>query len=275
MRFRALHKVNTGMSIPLFHIDAFAEKPFTGNPAAVCLLDGPRDAEWMQNVGAEMNLSETAFIWPEGAAFRLRWFTPAVEVALCGHATLAAAHVLWQESRAGRDEPIVFHTAGGELSATRCGEDVELDFPQTPAVQVAAPPGLLEALGADAINMGKNEFDYLVEVAGEREVRAMKPDFARLRSTPARGVIVTALAETMPYDFVSRFFAPGAGIDEDPVTGSAHCCLGPYWRDRLHKSEFIAYQASRRGGVVGIRLTGDRTRLRGRAITIMRGELIE
>jgi PhzF family phenazine biosynthesis protein len=261
------------MSIPLFHIDAFAERPFSGNPAAVCMLDSPPPAEWMQGVGAEMNLSETAFTWPEADGFRLRWFTPAVEVALCGHATLAAAHALWEEGRARREEPIVFHTASGALKAARRGDEIELDFPQKPPADADAPPGLLEALGVVARHVARNEFDYLVEVASEREVRQMHPDFARLRGTPTRGVIVTARAETQPYDFVSRFFAPGAGIDEDPVTGSAHCCLGPYWRDRLHKSEFLAYQASRRGGVVGVRLEGDRTFLQGRAITIARGQL--
>lgn len=261
------------MPTPIFHVDAFTERPFAGNPAAVCLLEGPRSAEWMQQVGAEMNLSETAFVWPEADGYRLRWFTPRVEVDLCGHATLASAHVLWKSERVGRHETIVFHTASGALTATLRGAEIELDFPQTPPHEAEPPSGLLGALGVEARQVARNQFDFLVEVASEKAVRELRPDFAELRKIPARGVMVTARAETPPYDFVSRFFAPGAGIDEDPVTGSAHCCLGPYWRDRLHKSEFRAYQASPRGGVVGVRLEGDRTFLRGRAVTILRGEL--
>jgi predicted PhzF superfamily epimerase YddE/YHI9 len=262
------------MSLPLFHIDAFTDRPFSGNPAAVCLLDGPRNPAWMQNVGAEMNLSETAFTWPEAEGFRLRWFTPTVEVALCGHATLATAHVLWQERRAAPDQTIRFHTASGVLTAARRGEEIELDFPQKPPEEAAPPPGLLEALGVKATWVGQNRFVYLVEVVTENEVRSVQPDFARLLGTPARGVIVTARAESPPYDFISRFFAPGAGINEDPVTGSAHCCLGPYWQKRLHKNELLAYQASRRGGVVRVRLEGERTFLQGRAITVVRGQLV-
>jgi PhzF family phenazine biosynthesis protein len=262
-----------GMTSPLFHIDAFTDQPFTGNPAAVCLLEGPRPTAWMQQVGAEMNLSETAFTWPEADGFRLRWFTPKVEVALCGHATLAAAHVLWEEGRASLGSSIRFHTASGVLQATRRNGEIELDFPQKPPTEVTPPPGLLEALGVRAQYVGQNQYDFLVEVASEREVRELRPNLAALLNTPARGVIVTARAEEARYDFVSRFFAPSAGIDEDPVTGSAHCCLGPFWRERLHKSEFLAYQASRRGGVVGVRLIGERAFLQGRALTIARGEL--
>ena len=261
------------MAIPIYQVDAFTEKPFAGNPAAVCLLSAARDEAWMQAVAREMNLSETAFLHPRGDDFDLRWFTPAAEVDLCGHATLATAHVLWETGRLAPEATARFHTRSGLLTATREGGAITLDFPATPPAPAAAPPGLAEALGAPFGYVGTSRFDLLVELAAERTVRELRPDFARVRDLGVRGLIVTAAAETAGFDFVSRFFAPAVGIDEDPVTGSAHCCLGPYWRDRLGRDEMTAYQVSARGGVVRVRVAGERVRLGGRAVTVLRGEL--
>ena len=258
----------------LLQIDAFTDQPFRGNPAAVCLLDRERDEKWMQNVAAEMNLSETAFLLPQQDGFSLRWFTPAIEVALCGHATLASAHGLWEEKLLAHGETARFHTKSGLLTAKERDGLIELDFPATHEQKSDAPPALLEALGIAAPRyVGKNKFDYIVEVGSEAEVRALKPDHARLRQVPVRGVIVTSKAANGDYDFVSRFFAPGSGVDEDPVTGSSHCCLTPYWSQRLKKNEFTAFQASPRGGILRVRLEGDRVKLAGRAVTVLRGEL--
>ncbi|HEV8433593.1 MAG TPA: PhzF family phenazine biosynthesis protein [Thermoanaerobaculia bacterium] len=256
----------------LLQVDAFADTAFKGNPAAVCILDRERDAAWMQNVAKEMNLSETAFLLHHADGFGLRWFTPAVEVALCGHATLASAHALWEERVLETDAR--FHTLSGLLTATRSGDLIELDFPAKAEEPAEAPPLLIESLGVKPIYVGRNQFDYLIEVATEDELRALDPDHARLRTIPVRGVIVTSRSSDPRFDFVSRFFAPGSGVDEDPVTGSAHCALTPYWAKKLGKSEMTAYQASARGGVVHVRLAGDRVKLGGRAITIFRGELL-
>jgi PhzF family phenazine biosynthesis protein len=258
----------------LLQIDAFTSEPFRGNPAAVCLLDGEREEAWMQNVAAEMNLSETAFLLRREDGYSLRWFTPAVEVALCGHATVASAHALWQEGALSAGEVARFHTLSGLLTATRVGDWIELDFPAKAEQASDAPPGLLESLGIEhPLYVGRNDFDYIVEVESEQVVRSLNPNHAALRTFPVRGVIVTSRSSRSEYDFVSRFFAPGSGIDEDPVTGSAHCCLAPYWASRLGKNEFVAYQASARGGIVRVRLEGDRVKLGGRAVTIFRGEL--
>jgi PhzF family phenazine biosynthesis protein len=262
------------MSIPLLQVDAFTDAPFAGNPAAVCLLQGPADAGWMQNVAREMNLSETAFLHPEGPAHRLRWFTPTVEVDLCGHATVASAHALWETGRAPRGGRIDFLTRSGRLSAEQNGAWIELDFPAKPVAPAEAPGDLLGALGVDARFVGRNQFDYLVEVDAEKTVRGLAPDSRRLASLPVRGVIVTSRADEPAWDFVSRFFAPGSGMDEDPVTGSAHCALGPFWSERLGKHELVGYQASARGGVVRVRVAGDRVRLGGQEVTILRGELV-
>jgi len=260
-------------TLPLFLVDAFAERPFTGNPAAVCLLDSwPEDA-WLQAVAMEMNQAETAFLVREGAAYRLRWFTPALEVDLCGHATLASARVLWDQQLAAPGAPIEFLTRSGSLFARLVGEAIELNFPLTPQQETAAPAGLLESLGAKGSYVGRN-VDYLVEVAGEAELRALAPDFRSLATVECRGVIVTARSNDERFDFVSRFFAPAAGIDEDPVTGSAHCTLAHYWGQKLGKSRLLAYQASRRGGTVGVEIQGDRVLLRGPATIVVRGELI-
>jgi PhzF family phenazine biosynthesis protein len=264
------------MSRPdFFQIDAFAEGPFRGNPAAVCLLDEPRDPDFMQRMAAEMNLSETAYVWPSGGPderFHIRWFTPEVEVSLCGHATLASAHALWLAGRTERDV-VAFDSASGELLARRDGELVELDFPRREAARASPPPALVEALGVMPIEVGRSgERDYLVVVAAEDIVRTLRPDFATLGEVDARGVIVTARGSG-EYDFVSRFFAPAAGVPEDPVTGSAHCTLGPYWAARLRRDDLLGYQASARGGVVRVRVRGDRVLLGGKAVLIVSGRL--
>jgi len=259
--------------IDVYQVDAFTAVPFSGNPAAVCLLAKPAEQEWMQHVANEMNLSETAFLVPEADGYQLRWFTPAVEVDLCGHATLASAHVLWETDRLLPDQEARFFTRSGLLTAVRADTWITLNFPAKPEQPAVVPPGLVDALGVVPVYVGRNAFDYIVEVASETAVRTLQPDFAALRTLGVRGVIVTSQAESTGFDFVSRFFAPGSGIDEDPVTGSAHCCLGPFWAKRLGLTEFTAYQASPRGGVVGVRLDGDRVLLRGQAITVLRGQL--
>jgi PhzF family phenazine biosynthesis protein len=261
------------MPLPLFHVDAFAERPFSGNPAAVCILEEPAEEAWMQSVAAEMNLSETAFLLPSGPYFELRWFTPTTEVDLCGHATLASAHVLWSEGRVSEQQTIEFHSKSGLLTATRRGDRIELDFPLEPAQEVEIDSNLEAALGAAAEWMGRNRMDCLVEVESEGELLQLEPDFVALEQLDVRGVIVTALADTDEYDFVSRFFAPAAGVDEDPVTGSAHCCLADFWQKRLGKSEMVAFQVSKRGGRVYVRVRGDRVVLGGNAVTVAAGVL--
>jgi PhzF family phenazine biosynthesis protein len=261
------------MAVLLFHVDAFTDRPFAGNPAAVCLLPSWKEEQWLQAVAAEMNLSETAFLVKQAHHFDLRWFTPKVEVDLCGHATLASAHVLYHQGIAGPDEEIRFATRSGILKAARQDDAIELDFPLKPEEPAEAPAGLLEALGVKPVHVGRSQFDYLVEVESETVLRSLTPDFKRLQAVSARGVIVTSRSTDPKVDFVSRFFAPAAGIDEDPVTGSAHCCLGDFWRKRLGKSAFTAYQASARGGVVKVRVTGDRAILAGRAVIVAEGEL--
>ncbi len=264
------------MGIPIYQVDSFTNEPFKGNPAGVCLLDELADAAWMQCVAAEMNLSETAFPVPRpDGAFDLRWFTPAVEVELCGHATLAAAHILWETGRLAPDTQARFHTASGLLTADRAGIRIELDFPAIEVIDTEAPDGLLDALGIEAANyVGRPRTDYLVEVDREETVRSLSPSFAKLKEHRVRGVAVTARSEGSDFDFISRFFAPGAGIDEDPVTGSAHCALAPYWAGKLSRDEVVGYQASARGGIVHCCVAGDRVRLGGEAITVIRGELL-
>lgn len=258
----------------LVQVDAFTDKPFSGNPAAVCLLSEPADAAWMQAVGVEMNLSETAFVWPLQDGFSLRWFTPAVEVNLCGHATLATAHVLWQEGWLAESAVARFHTRSGLLTATQEYGRIVLDFPATPAKPADPPKGMLAALGIDAAEIFFNGVDYLVHVPEEADVRGLQPDFPALRRVGMRGATVTAASDRPEFDFVSRFFAPGAGIDEDPVTGSAHCTLGPFWAKRLGKSSLQAFQASARGGVLKVSLQGDRVLLAGQAVTVLKGSLL-
>jgi PhzF family phenazine biosynthesis protein len=261
------------MTRPIFIVDAFAERPFQGNPAAICPLDRPADPAWMQHVAAEMNLSETAFTVPNGTGFELRWFTPRVEVDLCGHATLATAHLLWQKKFAPADKAIHFQTRSGELTCVQAGGQVELDFPAEPESEVPASPELAAALGAKPLYTGRNRFDILAEFPSEAAVRQLRPDFAKVEAIPARGIIVTARSENPRFDFVSRFFAPAVGVNEDPVCGSAHCCLGPFWSARLNKSDLVGHQISARGGIVGVRVRGERIVLFGTAVTVVEGRI--
>ncbi|HTK82394.1 MAG TPA: PhzF family phenazine biosynthesis protein [Bacteroidota bacterium] len=263
------------MSVPIYQVDAFvSDRKFSGNPAGVCILPEKADDAWMQNVAMEMNVSETAFLVKRSDGYDLRWFTPSVEVALCGHATLASAHVLWETGQLGKEMPARFHTKSGLLTAERREEFVEIDLPAVVEAAETPPPELLIALGITAQYAGKNRFDYLIEVESESIVRGIRPDFTTLRKLPVRGVMVTSRSQDPAYDIVSRFFAPGAGVDEDPVTGSAHCCLAPYWSAKLGKTELVAYQASPRGGVLHLKVAGDRVKLAGTAVTALRGELL-
>jgi PhzF family phenazine biosynthesis protein len=258
----------------LFQVDAFADSVFAGNPAAVCLLGGPAQARWMQSVASEMNLSETAFVEPRAAGYGLRWFTPVAEVDLCGHATLASAHILYETGLAEPAERIRFDSASGPLTGRREDGLLVLDFPARPARPAPAPPGLLAALGVDRPEWtGQAEDDLVVVLGREEEVTGLRPDTVALAGYRTRGVIVTAPAARVGADFVSRFFAPGVGIAEDPVTGSAHCTLAPYWAERLGRPELTGYQASVRGGTVGVRLEADRVQLTGRAVTVFSGQL--
>jgi PhzF family phenazine biosynthesis protein len=261
------------MAVPLFQVDAFADRAFAGNPAAVCLLDGPADADWMQAVAAEMNLSETAFLHRDGAGYALRWFTPVAEVALCGHATLASAHALWESGRESGGAPIAFATLSGTLTASRDGGWIAMDFPATPPEPADAPAGLAEALGLPARWTGRSPFDWLVELASPGEVARVRPDMAALAEIEGRGVIVTAAGGRDGADVTSRYFAPGFGIPEDPVTGSAHCALGPFWAERLGRERLVCHQASARGGIVRVDVRGDRVLLSGRAVTVFEGRL--
>lgn len=257
----------------IFQVDAFTNEPFAGNPAGVCLLPGPAPDEWMQHVASEMNVSETAFLYPQGDGFNLRWFTPTVEVDLCGHATLASAHVLWETGRLHHGQLALFDTRSGRLSATRTGDRIEMAFPAEPEQQALEPPGLAQALGCRPLYTGRNRMDYLVEVESEEALRGIRPDFTLLAQIDSRGFIVTSRSDSDAYDFVSRFFAPRVGVNEDPVTGSSHCCLGPFWANRLNKAEMTAYQASARGGVVGVRVGGDKVYISGQAVTVFQAEL--
>lgn len=284
------------MGITVVTVDAFTETRFSGNPAAVCILPpGEDDEDWMRKVAMEMNLSETAFLRsrdgksPKGRkgtqgarSFDLRWFTPIVEVDLCGHATLASAHVLWEEGHVAHKERLHFHTRSGILKAERRVERgqawIELDFPALPEEAFEGSADVIsKALGTIPRYVGAYGSDYLVEVDGEDVLRRLSPDFALLKTLPARGIAVTcapsASTKAKGYDFVSRFFGPSVGISEDPVTGSAHCFLGPFWGRRLGKDEVLGYQASARGGSIRVRMRGDRVLLGGKAVTVMRGQL--
>ncbi len=271
------------MPTPLWHIDAFSDQPCSGNPAAGYLLGAPAEPSWMQSLAAEMNLSETAFLMRQGDGFSLRWFTPKVEVDLCGHATLASAHALWEQGLVDAGATIRFQTRSGELTASRRDGLIWLDLPMRPAVPVKAPPAVSAALGITPTWMGTTgsgrdpvsspEENYLLVVADARAVRGIRPDFGALRAATAAGVIVTSRGDDSSYHFISRYFAPGHGIDEDPVTGSAHCTLGPYWAEQLGISNLAAFQASARGGELWVRLSGDRVHIGGTAVTVVRGSL--
>lgn len=270
------------MSLPFYQIDSFTSEAFSGNPAAVVLLDKERSDTWLQSVAMENNLSETAFVLPSTAAqtWPLRWFTPTIEVDLCGHATLAAAHALWESETAPSDQPITFETRSGPLTIKKNGSQIQMDFPVTPVAKTDAPLGVIESMQINGqqpkfTEVLKSSFDYIVVVEDESTVRNMTVDFRQLSQVDARGAIVTAIADpTSDYDFVSRFFGPAAGVDEDPVTGSAHCALIDYFSQKLNRNQLIGYQASARGGIVEVEKRGDRAILSGEAITIISGQLL-
>lgn len=261
-------------SIRCWQVDAFTNRPFAGNPAAVCWLEHAADPAWMQAVAAEMNLSETAFVSRLPDGLELRWFTPTHEVDLCGHATLATAHAVWSNRLVPADEVLRFVTKSGLLTCTRTGDFIELNFPVTPPVPTAAPSGLFAALGGEAVSVGKSCFDYILEYDSEAAVRRLRPDYHRLGEIPSRGFIVTARSADPQYDFVTRSFFPAIGVNEDPVCGSAHCALTPYWADKLGKKNLMAHQVSTRSGVLRLRLEGDRVILGGQAVTVWQGELL-
>jgi PhzF family phenazine biosynthesis protein len=265
------------MAVPIYVVDAFTSRAFTGNPAGVCLLKKPAEAAWMQSVAAEMRHAETAFITPVQNGHNLRWFTPTVEVDLCGHATLAAAHVLWQVGHLAQDDPAVFHTKSGDLTCTRHGYGIQMDFPAElagPSKVSAETVQSMLCLSAPAQFIGENRMDVLVEVEDQHVLKNLEPNFEQICGLKTRGIIVTAKAIGDEYDFVSRFFAPAFGVPEDPVTGSAHCCLGPYWAEKLGRIDLVGYQCSPRGGTVRVGVRGDRVLLQGHAITTLMGEFL-
>ncbi|MBI5034417.1 MAG: PhzF family phenazine biosynthesis protein [Chloroflexi bacterium] len=261
----------------LYHVDAFTDQPFRGNPAAVCILDSKCPDTWMQSLAQEMNLSETAFLLKHEDGFHLRWFTPKKEVSLCGHATLATAHILWQEQYLEPEEQARFHTQSGLLIAKKKADQIEMDFPARFTVSAEEQPILTKALRVKAVSTHKaaaRDDVYLIEVESEVVVRNLAPDFAALAASGLRAVIVTSRSDSSDFDFVSRYFAPGAGINEDPVTGSAHCYLAPYWEPKLNKKTLVGFQASARSGIVECEWQGERVLLRGKAVTIFKGEMV-
>jgi len=264
------------MSTRIFQVDSFTDVAFRGNPAGVCLLETEADAKWMQQVAAEMNLSETAFLVHRlDGDFDLRWFTPAVEIDLCGHATLATAHILWETGMVPPHCQARFHTASGLLTADHIGHRIELDLPVYPPAPVDAPDEFLDTFGLAATYVGLTRSSYLVEVSDPEAVLCAAPDGRLLHRLNVRGVMVTALSADNAFDFVSRvFFVSKARIDEDPVTGSAYCALAPHWSERLARNEIVGYQASARGGTVHCRMVGNRVRVSGHAITILSGQLV-
>jgi PhzF family phenazine biosynthesis protein len=262
------------MSLHITQVDAFTNEPFQGNPAAVCILPAAREEKWMKLVAREMNLAETAFLVREGDGFRLRWFTPTQnEVRLCGHATLASAHVLYEDGILDRNERAKFQTLSGSLYASWKDGWIELDFPRLTIEPMSSPEALQKGLNAQIKFSGRSMQCWLAELDSENTIRKLEPDFRRLKELD-RDVLITSRSDSAEYDFVSRYFAPRHDIDEDPVTGSAHCVLGPYWAERLGKNEFRAYQASERGGSMTVRVEVDRVYLRGQAVTVLRGELL-
>lgn len=264
--------------ITLCQVDAFSAVPFKGNPAGVCVLERVMPDEWMLHLAEEMNLSETAFVLKKSRCYSLRWFTPKTEVSLCGHATLATAHILWELGILKDNEEAVFETKSGILRARKEGVAIEMDFPARIVEPIAENRDLNRSLGVSPVFTGlyakENGNVYLLEVETDRVVKEMSPDFGLLLMTDARAVIVTSRSTQAEYDFISRFFAPAVGINEDPVTGSAHCYLTPYWTQKMGKTEMKAFQASRRTGEIGCRLMGDRVVLQGQAVTIFRAELM-
>jgi PhzF family phenazine biosynthesis protein len=262
------------MQAELHLVDTFTRSAFRGNTAGVCIPDGPADAAWMQQVAGELKHSETAFLFPEGEKWNLRWFTPTKEVELCGHATLAAAFVLWETGRVLQDKAITFTTLSGNLIVQKEDDWISMDFPAEPAATSMPVPGLGRALGVEPLYTGRNRFDILVELPLADDVCSLEPDMNALSAIRTRGIIVTAVSDLPHFDFVSRFFAPSVGVPEDPVTGSAHCCLAPYWGGKLGKTEMTGFQCSARGGSVHVKLNGDRVVLEGHAVHVMSGKLL-
>ena len=262
------------MEITIYTVDAFTAEPFAGNPAAVCILEKELTDEQMKNIAFEMNLSETAYVLNKGDYYSLRWFTPDSEVDLCGHATLASSHILWAKGLHDKDKTINFQTRSGVLKANRVNGKIELDFPKDEEHKVDIPDALIKTLKSKPIYLGMAKWSYLCEMDSEESVRNMVPDFVAMETLEAWGVIVTASSLNKEYDFVSRFFAPRKGVPEDPVTGSAHCVLGPYWSKKLNKAEMVAYQVSKRGGVLGVNIVGDRVKLTGEAVTMLEGKFL-
>jgi PhzF family phenazine biosynthesis protein len=254
--------------LPLYQVDAFTNEPFKGNPAAVCLLDEARPEDWMRALAAEMNLSETAFVLPQGEEFNLRWFTPTVEMDLCGHATLASAHTLWEAGIVAPERQIRFRTRSGLLTISRQHDWIEMDFPSRPWRSVAENEGVIDAIGAVPEEVYQSGDNLLFLYESEKTIRNLKPNFSALKTYEYHGVIVTSPADAPQYDFVSRFFAPAIGVDEDPVTGSSHCTLAPFWSERLRKTTMTAAQVSRRGGVLKLRASAERVYISGQAVTV-------
>jgi PhzF family phenazine biosynthesis protein len=257
----------------IYQVDAFTKTPFKGNPAGVCILEKPGDDEWMLNVASEMNCSETAFLCPEEDGYRLRWFTPRVEVDLCGHATLSSAHILWEKGYLQPEDQVTFYTRSGELTARKDHEWTMLNFPSLSVEESPIPTELIGLIQADILYFGMSKFDWLVEINNEEYLKTFQPDISQIKKLPARGLIITS--RSRQYDFISRFFAPAVGVDEDPVTGSAHSVLTPYWANKLGKSELLAYQASARGGELKLQHKGARVEIAGQAVTIMEISLLE
>lgn len=254
-------------------VDSFTSKPFSGNPAAIFLLEKEISDELKQKIANEINLSETAFVLQQDQNFILRWFTPTKEAGLCGHATLAAAHMLWETGVLNKDEEAVFETRSGILKARKNNDLVEMDFPVEAPFEVECPEGLLKAIDAKPIFVGKNRIDYLAVYESDEFIKKVNPDYGYLKKLDCRGLIISAKSTSDKYDFVSRFFAPNSGIDEDPVTGSAHCCLSPYWSNVFGRKELTGYQASPRGGIVHTKLENDKVVLSGNALTVMKSEI--
>jgi PhzF family phenazine biosynthesis protein len=263
------------MQQKIYIVDAFTDKAFAGNPAAVYVMTEPLSDERMQLIAREFNLSETAFLLPEGEGYRLRWFTPTTEVELCGHATMASAHILYETGRIAKDKIAKFYTLSGELQAKYIDGNIELNFPEEAPLGTSMPDNLAESLDIDTWEyVGKNRFDYIIELKNEQDIRSLKPNFSLLAQVPARGIIITAAASGK-YDFISRFFCPNVGINEDPVTGSAHCCLAPYWQTKLGKEKMWAYQTSERGGEMGVFTKEGRVFMQGKAVTMIESMLLK
>ena len=258
----------------IFQVDAFTREKFKGNPAIICMLERPADDHWMQAIAYEMNMSETAFVLPVNDGYNLRWFTPTTEVDLCGHATLAAAHVLFETAVLSPTEFARFQTRSGLLTVKRQQDVLVMDFPAEPPKQFPVTPLIHRAFGVNPVYVGQNRMDMMLHVSDPDTVTEFNPDFYELAEFPVRGIILTSHSDDPRFDFISRFFAPRVGINEDPVTGSAHCCLGPYWAEILGKKELLGYQASMRGGEVSMIVSPSSVLIGGHAVTVMHGELV-